>query len=760
MPSLVWVVVACLLGGVLTVDPTIQPVLNNENPCNKSQTVNLLVMAPFPSTIGLDPGEILGPDVVPASVLAANSVNARCDVMGDYKIQLVVADSGCNIITKAIASLVDIVFSPQYQVVGVVGPHCSMRAIEIGELLAFPDIDLLQISSATTPILLNHTRFPNTFRELGSNKLFLTMYLDLLKAFKVKKIAIFFDHVNSVEAMAANRFHLDIIQDIVDAEVTVLGMSNFFIPLDQIRNRFRWVFVFGGEEIAREFLCLAFHKGMIYPDYQFIFREISLEDLLRVDVSVSVGGTTYKCKGGVGETRNASIGTMLSLERLIRTNPFDILVDGKDTLNFYELYSFARPEYAKITGFVLPPFQEVDQYQTVYYDSVWAYALALNASIPRFESELGASLSDYTYGHPNMTNILRSELLKVEFNGTRGTVLFDEETFDGKNVTVINIINVVDSNEQKVIVVNYSVDASINVLDRSSFISDSFHLVIVAPAVSAEVVVLLMVVLTAIALVVFHIINLKWTDVQAIKVTSPFLNNLIFSGCYIYLISILFLSFKRTTGSANPVLFGVKCSSFIWCETIAFSLIFGTVCVKTWRILRIFSTSSAKVISHLDNHFLVLYVSILVAIDVFFNILWNVLDPWFMREHIGDRQLRLICNCGHLSIWISTLLLQKALLTIVVLYLSMATRQVPKKEYKQTKSTNMLVYIFILLNSLLVPVFLLLLNSESELNETVSYLSICLKNILCVIMCIVLIFLPPVLPSLRKKWKTLRSGRP
>ena len=62
---------------------------------------------------------------------------------------------------------------------------------------------------------------------------------------------------------------------------------------------------------------------------------------------------------------------------------------------------------------------------------------------------------------------------------------------------------------------------------------------------------------------------------KSIKVTSPLLNNLIFFGCYIYLISILFLSFKGTTGSSNPVALTAKCSDFIWCETIGFSLITG-----------------------------------------------------------------------------------------------------------------------------------------------------------------------------------------
>ena len=755
-----FLVLCGLLCRVGSIDVTLQPFYNeSDTPCQKTKTVDFLVMAPFPDPTGLDPGEDTGPILIPAAMAAASNINQRCDILGDYRIRVLVADSGCDIITKAISSLVNATFDPQYHVVGIIGPRCSQTAIEIGDFLARPGVDLLHISpSATSLRLLNQTIFPNTFRALGSSREFVTMYLALIRDLGIKKVAIFFEHISSVQATAANDFHRRILDKFVDADVTVLGISNFFIPLNQIQNQYRLVFVFGGEEIARRLLCLAFRKGMTSPDYQFIFSEIIFQDILRNNVSVNVNGETLECTGGTGDMTVASLGIILSLAELIRKDTDTVLVDNRTTDDFYDAYFDAQDEYKAQTGmsrFVVEP----NNHQTTYYDSMWAFALALNASMPRFESELGVSLGDYSYGHPSMTNIIRHELLDVEFEGTRGIVDFSDETFDGENVTAIDVFIVLDTPKQLETVANFSPEnISITIGNRSAIIPDSFDRSIIAPPVYVETVVLLIVALTATTLVIFHGINLKWTDAKSIKVTSPLLNNLIFSGCYIYLISIVFLSFKETNGTSNPVAFAVKCSGFIWCETIAFSLIFGTICVKTWRILRIFSVSSAKVISHLDDHFLVLYISLVVVVDVVFNILWNAVDPWFMDQTIGLREVRLSCNCDHISVWIGVLLAQKTVLAIAVLYLSIATRQIKRKEYKQTKSTNMLVYIYVLLNSLLVPLFLLLLNSESVLLETVSYLSICLKNILCVVMCILLVFLPPVLPFLKEKWKALRNS--
>ena len=106
----------CFLCEVKSIDLTSQP-FYNESPCEKTKTVDYLVMAPFPDPTGLDPGEDTGPILIPAAMAAANSTNQRCDILGDYRIRVLVADSGYDIIIpKAISSLVNATFDPQYHV--------------------------------------------------------------------------------------------------------------------------------------------------------------------------------------------------------------------------------------------------------------------------------------------------------------------------------------------------------------------------------------------------------------------------------------------------------------------------------------------------------------------------------------------------------------------------------------------------------------------------------------------------------------------
>ena len=92
----------------------------------------------------------------------------------------------------------------------------------------------------------------------------------------------------------------------------------------------------------------------------------------------------------------ASLGIILSLAELIRRDTDTVLVDNQITDDFYDAYFDAQDEYEAQTGIYRSVF-DVNNHQTTYYDSMWAFALALNASMPRFESELGGLLLRSSY---------------------------------------------------------------------------------------------------------------------------------------------------------------------------------------------------------------------------------------------------------------------------------------------------------------------------------------------------------------------------
>ena len=68
----------------------------------------------------------------------------------------------------------------------------------------------------------------------------------------------------------------------------------YFIPLRQIRQSFaRVITVLSSKKSTLRTLCLAFHEGMIFPKYQWVFKE-RLEDDFQ-ETSFNYGGVHYSC---------------------------------------------------------------------------------------------------------------------------------------------------------------------------------------------------------------------------------------------------------------------------------------------------------------------------------------------------------------------------------------------------------------------------------------------------------------------------------
>ena len=762
--SAVYVLLVCSLCSTVAAE-------NSTSSCSsKNRTLTFLVLAPSILVNGSVPESEIGGLVIPATLTAVKEINARCDILGDYKIEIQSAESGCDISSTATASLAEHAFAkPDDHVVGVIGPYCSKAAIEIGDVLSHERIELLHLSpSATSPKLLDQERFPNTVRVVGSSRDFVTVYLALIKELQFKKVAILFDHVNIVYSEAAVAFEKQILMKFNHSVIVAsYSISENVIPLEEIENRFRIVFVFGGKEISRKVLCVAFHRDLLYPNYQYYFSELALVDFL-TDVTVSLSGSMLNCSHDE-DIQKAIVGNVLGSFVSNRRDTESILVNGATYNDFYWNYLYTLYEYVNENGQYYYynnnsffPAQDLEHYQSTFYDSVWALALALNSSIPRLDSELGASLDDYAYGNNDMTAVIRSELLKVTFEGASGFI--DLSVHINVNIALYAALGhemIIDNVTMNFVrhLPGILYNGTAEIINESYFIPSEFDQKVGGPNIYVEAAVLCVVAIVAVVLLFFQVVNIKWVAMKSMKVTSPALNHLIFSGCYVYLVSILFLSFDQYIGSAYSVLFGVKCSGFVWCETLSFTLIFGTVCIKSWRILRIFSNSSAKMLNNLSSHRLTGYVCIILLLDFVYLILWNSINPWFQEIIAEDeRHVRFVCNCENLSAWVSMLLFQKALLTGVVFYLSLATNRVSKQEYKQTITTNILIYVYIFTNSILLPVYILLVSTKNTdtLTITIAYLAICLKNIVCVIMCIVLIFLPPIIPILDEKW--IRKG--
>lgn len=156
---------------------------------------------------------------------------------------------------------------------------------------------------------------------------------------------------------------------------------------------------------------------------------------------------------------------------------------------------------------------------------------------------------------------------------------------------------------------------------------------------------------------VFLGFNIKYRNQRYIKMSSPQLNNLIIIGCMLTYTSIIFLGLDSGLSSIGTIYSVTKptnaepfvleaypyiCTARAWTLMAGFSLAFGAMFSKTWRVHSIFTDVklNKKVIK---DYQLFMVVGVLLFIDLVIMTTWQVADPFYretkrMEPYVG------VCN--------------------------------------------------------------------------------------------------------------------
>ena len=718
--------------------------------CNNTDTndkipLYFVVMAPYPGCPPFNPSWEGGPAVVPAAIVAKDVINKRDDILRNYRIELVVSDSGCNISTKAVNSLLHSLFYSGKTVAGIIGPGCSEAALAVAALISDNKTSLIQIApSATSPSLTDTSLYPNTFRPIVSALGFVNFQLSLIKRKNYLHIGALYEISRAYQSTVYAHFERTVVEKGV--KLKSFGVLDSYFPLKEFRSRIRIIFVFASTDLARQLLCAAIIEGLLYPDYQFIFSNRRPSDF-NTNVLFIKDGVRFSCNEM--EMTQATRGMVFTKFRLTRQDRENTMTDAGISYNqFSERYEKEREYHLQL----------IDQKESIntshhsnYFDATWALALSLNNSLPHLE-EMGLSLSNYTYQMPEITEIVKEEILNLSFEGMRGRVQFSKETHDGAEVTIIDIYQVSESNNYGLIGYLDPLNGpDIELFENASLISGYFDR---KPHISVGITITVVVTFLFVATLSCQIANIVWRNHKNVKATSPKLNHLIFLGCYISLVAPIvytniFVFMDVTVTAKSNVLVSVHCSALQWSCTMMYSLVFGTLCAKRWRIHRIFNSFRATPVKYVSDSILIPISLFPLVIDVVMNILWNSIDPWQFNVEQS------ICQTKNEVVWAICVAIPKVVLTVIVLYLAIATRRVHKKEFKQTKSINILIYSLVILTGIFLPIFFILQTATSRTSSkwlaTISYLIFCMFDIGFVVLCIILVLFPPLIPSIRAK---------
>ena len=362
-----------------------------------NKTLYILSLFSYPdSNPSLAPAYSDGLTIVKGARYAVDRIN-NASLVSDYTLVLIEADDGCNVSWKGVANLINNLYYSDKKVVAIVGPQCSDSAEVVGSIPGRPQVALLNIHLASSYALSNRSLYPYSFGINIPSFYTVDAFGALIDRNNWTPIGVLYDLDLSINYNSYQLF-IEAVKGKAELAFTS-SVSLTYIPLMELNNTYVRVIVsFLQEDIQKSVLCLAYHKKMIYPRYQWVlFNSIDSSN-----VSFVYGDVTYKCNKNQMESA-----FYRSVSRNVNSN--DQPVSG------IQMNNLSDTCVMNVTCYEI-------------FDVVWALALAINNSLSPLK-EKGLSLSDYSYGKYDITNIFRQELLKLSFSGIDQTVKqFDPNT--------------------------------------------------------------------------------------------------------------------------------------------------------------------------------------------------------------------------------------------------------------------------------------------------------------------------------------------
>ena len=711
-----------------------------------------VVMLPFPdpdpaSSSG-QPSLTDGPDIYPAAELAVDHINNQSGLLEGHTLKVLQSNGGCDISTTTVLGFVkDIVHAnkPHRRVAGVIGPGCSDSALNLAPLLAHNRSSSINIHIAGSPRL---TRYPYTLGMLSSTRVYADAMVALMRRNEWRRIFVLYEESRPFFSASFSAFRDKIKNEFPRGEFGFKSSQLFsgtYLPLNDVEeSRCRIIFVMASPGLTNMLMCYALHLGsMSYPTYQWVFLDRILSDFREVSFSFNQKDYTCSREELVDMTLNKAILLHYRLTHLRNTTTSF----GRTYSQYFEEYK-ERANAQNVTTSI---------YGAPIYDAVWSLALALNNSINPLQ-DLGFSLSDYHLDHSqrnNMTEVILNQLYDHSFAGISGNITFDNETgfVDSRGIDIFQNID-----GETITVAYYSNDNGLEIINEGvEFVRSDFDMrrTLVHP-VAAALLILAEGILLAVILAT-HILTVAFRAHRSIRASSLRLTNIIYVGCYM-LFGALAVYQIITVFASSELLFSISCNAFVWCWSISYTLMFGAICVRNWRVYRIFKhfTNPGK---YLSDNALTVFVLFLLLLDVALCGGWSGSDPQvrkvsetfqYKESDVPFIQTEATCTSKHYFPWLASILAYKSALLLCVVLLAAMTGRVHHglKDFS-TRRFAVLSYISVLVAGIGLPLYYII--SEVVTKVTVHYviLSILLGTQLCLFLGFV--FIPVLYPAMQER---------
>lgn len=726
---------------------------------NKTDDVHLLVLAPFPDAQN-PPAFGGGHSLIPAVLLAMDHIDQHQGVLQNHKLKLIIRDSGCEQIPKTALSYVPQLTSEHHRPIAVIGPSCSESSVYLAKMSRSDHFGIVQAAFGTTPELDNHSETPNTFGMIASTRLYAELLMNLAECNMWSSISIIYD---------SRRYFLDTLKAIrktfngSNVNIAYSGnivQSPLTIPLIKASHQeqgTRIIVILASASTARYVACNVNALNFTFPNYQLIYINRKMDEFL-MDSNFSITlpqGKAYICNEQI--IKRSLNNVILLLFSLSSTNESTEHISGKSVkeikseyiarisdacssnrtapiCNGYE-YGNQLRDYCSLTNSKV----EESIFAYPYYDATWAIALSFNNSFKNLDEP----------AQRNGFYRLREEMKKLNFQGISAYISFDNTT--GHVSNGIDIFQV-ESEEMNKIATYYYGSKNVCQNLTATFIRDIFPVHYESIDTHVLAVGITTVIATLLATFILHIAHTACRKSHQVKANSPLLNHFIFSGCYVMIFSVILNTIESKYFQYNTQVNHLACNLSYYFSNLGYDLIFGTLCVKMWRLYSIFKHTFEQQ-RFLHNRVLVLFIVSIIGANA-------VLHLWMVKYNMNINSIltevrasnngyiqvvRRTCQFDILGYFFIPVTLH-IVLTLVTLILCILNRNIKFKDFRNSRSTMVLVYLLTMIWTVIGT--LIILNKQESASKDIGYLLYTGASTCTVFLCHALIILPVTIPAI------------
>ena len=729
--SVVAVMTMLCLHDTLTVLAALSSETSSASGTNTEGSTTLQFIAVIPTMFELgDPLWTKGEAILPAAQLAVKEINDISNLLSGYRLEVLPVKVPKCELSEGIVPFVKELTST-CNIIGTVGYFCNNVARYLSQIAHSWITHVVQISATSTI----DDSSPHSILPL--RECIVSATVQLLQSLEWNKIAVISNqHPNFVDSTRAflRAAKEQGIQIATHLE-TFLSPKKYLQELQRFGIKIIVAFVPQSEAVG--ILCTAYLNGFKWPDYAWIFTDISKPEIFNNYCQV--------------EAINNAI--FLHLAH-VKFNLQDILPSGLNYSTYYDAYL----EELEKSSVELNVSLQSNPYANVLYDSIWAVALTINRSLSVL-NERNLSLANINQ-NTGIEIMNEEQLSQLSFQGATGWLNFSHSAAAVQ--TRVEVLQI--QNGQPVQIGLYYHSLSMFTLNKSVLgviPSDTLNRMYVEYPIALTVVMLFLIALCLILTTVSMCLFIYYRNEPTIKATSNTLSLCMFVGCYFLLTSSLFhtITSGTTIYRRNESLRAFLCMFSVSSTNVGMDIVLATVIAKTLRVYHIFKTfgTVSRVCS---NQGLFILISSIIFVKIPMLIAWTSLDAARLVdiEHFVTTtvppfiQVIQECQSRRQGFWLIPLFSYSTILGLVMVLLAVLTRKIKRKDYKDSKKINILV-VALILNASICSLLWIIFRLISA--TVLSRLAYNIGTMFAALLCQVLLILPKTVPLVVRNCRCL-----